>query len=171
MAGRHRKGATAERLFFTIIRWSQLTSSVVLRHRWSETLDAANPIPEPARSRSCRTARMINTIVCELEFVRISGSVMLVGYKRSPTSWMWLEREFTDRKVRSSNLTSASQLPLSRVGQPGSIPALVLHSGSRAARHRKGTTSEGFFPLLKPLGVSSSGCMAVLLVRNPAEQL
>ncbi|KER30130.1 hypothetical protein T265_03391 [Opisthorchis viverrini] len=37
----------------------------------------------------------------------------------------WLEREFTDRKVRVSNLTSATQLPLSRLGQPGSIPALL----------------------------------------------
>ncbi|KAG5452702.1 hypothetical protein CSKR_102129 [Clonorchis sinensis] len=41
--------------------------------------------------------------------------------------WLkWLEREFTDRKVRGSNPTSASRLPLSRLGRPGSIPALVL---------------------------------------------
>ncbi|KAG5447579.1 hypothetical protein CSKR_101346 [Clonorchis sinensis] len=38
----------------------------------------------------------------------------------------WLEREFTDRKVRCSNPTSASQLLLSRLGQPGSVAALVL---------------------------------------------
>ncbi|KAG5445182.1 hypothetical protein CSKR_103355 [Clonorchis sinensis] len=38
----------------------------------------------------------------------------------------WLEREFTARKVRGSIPTSASRLPLSRLGQPGSIPALVL---------------------------------------------
>ncbi|KER30515.1 hypothetical protein T265_03123 [Opisthorchis viverrini] len=38
----------------------------------------------------------------------------------------WLEREFTDRKVRGSNPTSASRLPLSRLGQPGSIPALLI---------------------------------------------
>ncbi|KAG5450326.1 hypothetical protein CSKR_110185 [Clonorchis sinensis] len=50
-------------------------------------------------------------------------------------SWTkWLEREFTDRKVRSSNPTSASRLPLSRLGQPGSIPALVLPSGGMAVR-------------------------------------
>ncbi|KER24316.1 hypothetical protein T265_08001 [Opisthorchis viverrini] len=40
----------------------------------------------------------------------------------------WLERGFTDRNVCGSNLTSASQLPLSTLGQPGSIPALVLPS-------------------------------------------
>ncbi|KAG5450620.1 hypothetical protein CSKR_101782, partial [Clonorchis sinensis] len=54
----------------------------------------------------------------------------------------WLTREFTDRKVRGSNLTSASRLPLCRLGQPGSIQALVLHSGGMAARHRKGATAE-----------------------------
>ncbi|KAG5440993.1 hypothetical protein CSKR_109688 [Clonorchis sinensis] len=62
------------------------------------------------------------------------------------TRWpKWLEREFTDRKVRGSNPTSASQLPLSRLGQPGSIPALVLPSGGMAARHRKGATAKRLF--------------------------
>ncbi|KAG5454567.1 hypothetical protein CSKR_105468 [Clonorchis sinensis] len=46
-----------------------------------------------------------------------------------------LEREFTDRKVRGSNPTSASRLPLSRLGQPGSTVALVLPSGGMAAGH------------------------------------
>ncbi|KER29030.1 hypothetical protein T265_04219 [Opisthorchis viverrini] len=32
--------------------------------------------------------------------------------------------------------------PLSRLGQPGIIPALVLPSGSMAARHWKGATAE-----------------------------
>ncbi|KER22284.1 hypothetical protein T265_14888, partial [Opisthorchis viverrini] len=48
-----------------------------------------------------------------------------------------LERKFTNRKVGLSNSTSASRLLLSRLGQPGSIPALVLPSGSMAARHRR----------------------------------
>ncbi|KER26326.1 hypothetical protein T265_06376 [Opisthorchis viverrini] len=42
---------------------------------------------------------------------------------------MWLERKFTARKVRGSNPTSTSRLPLSRLGHPGSIPALVQPSG------------------------------------------
>ncbi|KAG5443807.1 Scoloptoxin SSD976 [Clonorchis sinensis] len=59
--------------------------------------------------------------------------------------WLkWLEREFSDRKVRSSNPTSASRLPLSRLGQPGSISALVLPSGCMASRQRKGGTAERF---------------------------
>ncbi|KER33137.1 hypothetical protein T265_00840 [Opisthorchis viverrini] len=44
----------------------------------------------------------------------------------------WLEREFTDRKVLGSNPTSASRLPPSRLGQPGTIPALVQPSGGMA---------------------------------------
>ncbi|KER32128.1 hypothetical protein T265_12856, partial [Opisthorchis viverrini] len=57
----------------------------------------------------------------------------------------WLECEFTDRKVRGSNPTSASRLPQSRLGRPGSIPALVLPSGGMAARHRKDAMVERFF--------------------------
>ncbi|KAG5447284.1 Heat shock cognate 71 kDa protein [Clonorchis sinensis] len=57
--------------------------------------------------------------------------------------WLkWLECEFTGRKFHGSNPTSASRLPLSRLGQPRSIPAFVLPSGSMAARHRKGVTAE-----------------------------
>ncbi|KER21416.1 hypothetical protein T265_10259 [Opisthorchis viverrini] len=37
---------------------------------------------------------------------------------------LWLERDFTDRKVLDSNTTSASRLPLPRLGQPGNIPAI-----------------------------------------------
>ncbi|KAG5445405.1 V-type proton ATPase subunit C 1-A [Clonorchis sinensis] len=55
-----------------------------------------------------------------------------------------LECGFTDRKVRNSNPTSASRPPLSRLGQPDSIPALVFPSGGMAVRHRKGATAERF---------------------------
>ncbi|KER26749.1 LOW QUALITY PROTEIN: hypothetical protein T265_13936, partial [Opisthorchis viverrini] len=54
------------------------------------------------------------------------------------------EREFTDRKVRGSNLTSACRIPLSRLGRPGSIPPLVPPSGM-AAKRRKGAAAERFF--------------------------
>ncbi|KER25284.1 hypothetical protein T265_07225 [Opisthorchis viverrini] len=60
--------------------------------------------------------------------------------------WLkWLGRKFTDRKVRGSNSTSASRLPLSRLGQPDSTPAPVLPSGGMAVKHRKGATAERFF--------------------------
>ncbi|KER27701.1 hypothetical protein T265_05327 [Opisthorchis viverrini] len=56
--------------------------------------------------------------------------------ERLGAGWLkWLERQFTDRKVHDSNPTSNSRLPLSRLGQPGSVPALVLPSGSMAAWH------------------------------------
>ncbi|KER26547.1 hypothetical protein T265_13982, partial [Opisthorchis viverrini] len=45
-------------------------------------------------------------------------------------------------KVCGTNPTSASRLPLSRLGQPSSIPALMQPSGGMAAMHRKGVTAE-----------------------------
>ncbi|KER26038.1 hypothetical protein T265_06617 [Opisthorchis viverrini] len=47
----------------------------------------------------------------------------------------WLKREFTDRKVRGSNPTSATRLPLFGLGQPGSSPALLPSSCGMAVRH------------------------------------
>ncbi|KER23690.1 hypothetical protein T265_08496 [Opisthorchis viverrini] len=46
----------------------------------------------------------------------------------------WLKREFTDYRVRGSNLTSAFRLPLTMFGRPGSIPALVQPSGGMACK-------------------------------------
>ncbi|KER33661.1 hypothetical protein T265_00547 [Opisthorchis viverrini] len=60
-------------------------------------------------------------------------------------------------KVRRSNPTSATRLPLSRLGQPGSIPALVVPSGGMAARHRKGATAERFTPAPSPARQNASG--------------
>ncbi|KAG5445308.1 hypothetical protein CSKR_105793, partial [Clonorchis sinensis] len=79
-----------------------------------------------------------------------SGSISAIDIDRSPFPILspakrmdqWLERKFTDRKVCGSNPTSASRLPLSRLGQPGSIPALMLPSGGMAVKHRKGVTAE-----------------------------
>ncbi|KAG5444114.1 hypothetical protein CSKR_101599 [Clonorchis sinensis] len=75
------------------------------------------------------------------------------------TRWLkWLEREFNDRKVRGSKPTSASasRLPLSRLGQPDIIPALVLPSGGVAARHRKGITAEQFIRLSRQTNSSTT---------------
>ncbi|KAG5442530.1 hypothetical protein CSKR_108725 [Clonorchis sinensis] len=47
----------------------------------------------------------------------------------------WAKHGLTDQKVCGSNPASASQLLLSRFGQPGSISALVHHSNGMAARH------------------------------------
>ncbi|KAG5443898.1 hypothetical protein CSKR_100851 [Clonorchis sinensis] len=54
------------------------------------------------------------------------------------------KRGFTDQKVRGSEPTSASRLTLSRLGQIGSIPNLVLPLDSMVARHRKDVTAEQF---------------------------
>ncbi|GAA56009.1 hypothetical protein CLF_109635 [Clonorchis sinensis] len=58
----------------------------------------------------------------------------------------WLEREFTDRKIRSLNPTSVCRLLLSRLRQPGSIPALVLPLDGMAVRHQKNATAERLRP-------------------------
>ncbi|KER25540.1 hypothetical protein T265_14189 [Opisthorchis viverrini] len=80
----------------------------------------------------------------------------------------WLEREFTDRGVRGSNLTSASRLPLSRLGQPGSTPALVLASGGMSARHRKGVTAERLFSQVISLEPS---CLLVIQVSSLSRRI
>ncbi|KAG5452074.1 hypothetical protein CSKR_111114 [Clonorchis sinensis] len=68
-----------------------------------------------------------------------SKVLFLVWFVSLGARWSkWLEHEFTDRKVRGSNPTFASRLPLSRLGQPGNIPALVPPSGGMVVRHRKG---------------------------------
>ncbi|KAG5446663.1 hypothetical protein CSKR_112980 [Clonorchis sinensis] len=78
------------------------------------------------RSHLCPSARIL---------MNSSEKREIAGLRFHPSArWFnWLEHEFTDRKVRGSNPTSASQLPLSRLGQPASIPALVLPSGGMAA--------------------------------------
>ncbi|KER25459.1 hypothetical protein T265_07083 [Opisthorchis viverrini] len=68
----------------------------------------------------------------------------------------WLESELINRKVCGSDLTSASRLLLSRLGQPDSILALLLPSDCIAARHRKGATAERFFYTLLSILSSSN---------------
>ncbi|KER33182.1 hypothetical protein T265_00879 [Opisthorchis viverrini] len=51
-------------------------------------------------------------------------------------------------EVCGSSPTSASRLPLCKFGQPGSIPALVLHSGGMVVWHRKGAIAGRFFNLV-----------------------
>ncbi|KER26353.1 hypothetical protein T265_06398 [Opisthorchis viverrini] len=67
-------------------------------------------------------------IICNIDNTRchhravIGITVTLFSFVDKIAQWM--EREFTNRKVCGSNPTSASRIPLSRPGQPGSIPAL-----------------------------------------------
>ncbi|KAG5446186.1 hypothetical protein CSKR_106080 [Clonorchis sinensis] len=56
----------------------------------------------------------------------------------------------TGDEMAQMNPTSAPRLPLSRLGQPGSILTLMLPSGGMATRHRKGATAERFlFPFFQ----------------------
>ncbi|KAG5447131.1 hypothetical protein CSKR_110892 [Clonorchis sinensis] len=77
------------------------------------------------------------------------SSIIINSFQWKLMRWLWLEREFTNGKVRGSNPTSAYRLPLSWLGQLGSIRALVLPSGGMAVRHRKGATAEPFLYFLE----------------------
>ncbi|KAG5452387.1 hypothetical protein CSKR_100803 [Clonorchis sinensis] len=80
--------------------------------------------------------------VTEAEFLTFLHPHKAVAYTQgSNLRLRWLEREFTDWKIRGSNPNSASRLLLTRLGRPDSISALVLPSGGLAARHRKGATA------------------------------
>ncbi|KAG5441065.1 hypothetical protein CSKR_105653 [Clonorchis sinensis] len=89
-----------------------------------------------------RSSRKVLSFFSNEQFACGGFTTTSTGQHRVNERPKWLERELTDRKVRGSNPTSASRLPLSRLGQPGSIPALVQPSGGMAVRHRKGATAE-----------------------------
>ncbi|KER28264.1 hypothetical protein T265_04866 [Opisthorchis viverrini] len=71
-------------------------------------------------------------------------SMMMMRDMLVPLGPKWLEREFTVWKGRGSDPPSASRLPMSRLRQPGSIPAHVPPSCGMAARRRKGATAGWF---------------------------
>ncbi|KAG5451707.1 hypothetical protein CSKR_102878 [Clonorchis sinensis] len=79
----------------------------------------------------------------------LSGSNKICLSRRYP-------HEFTDRKVRDLNPTSASRLPLSRREHPGSIPPLVLPSGGMALHSSKLTELYDSEALLSSFGVAVS---------------
>ncbi|KAG5455335.1 hypothetical protein CSKR_104982 [Clonorchis sinensis] len=78
---------------------------------------------------------------------KLNGKTSIAYILGYISSWMaqWLGREFIDRKVRGSNPTSASRIPVTRLAQPCSIPALVLPTGGAAVRHRKSAIADRFF--------------------------
>ncbi|KER23080.1 hypothetical protein T265_14717, partial [Opisthorchis viverrini] len=76
----------------------------------------------------------------------------------------WLECEFIGHKVCGSNPISASRLQLSKLGQPGSLPAITLPSGGMATRHRKSVTDERISQL-KHWRVSDLRCKVTLEFR------
>ncbi|KAG5441528.1 hypothetical protein CSKR_109759 [Clonorchis sinensis] len=98
--------------------------------------------PRTFRSVNSRSNHLDHLAQLEFALSNTSKSLMKSLHFRGARWLKWLEREFTDRKVRGPNLTSASRLPLSGLEQPDNIPALVLPSGGMLARHRKGVTAE-----------------------------
>ncbi|KER24479.1 hypothetical protein T265_07846 [Opisthorchis viverrini] len=102
-------------------------------------------IPIPQNSRGRLPLALVNSSdPVKFQMIR-ANCLQLIAQLHRPK---WIEREFTDRKVRGSNLTSDFRLPLSRFGQPCSIPNLMQPSGGMAARHRKGVTAERWYERL-----------------------
>ncbi|KER21750.1 hypothetical protein T265_09989 [Opisthorchis viverrini] len=129
--------------------------SMAVRHRKGVTPERLTYLPSPRKESGSKQGSI-------LHLVR-SNRYNQAHRARRPK---WLEREFTDRKVRGSNPTSVSRLPLSRLGQPGSIPALVPPSVGMVARHRKGATTERLFIIFLINSTSSAG----LLETKPAPE-
>ncbi|KER31525.1 hypothetical protein T265_02290 [Opisthorchis viverrini] len=105
---------------------------VAISHRWRATIQDCRSFwgtPLNSDYAMVRSRLTIKFVVAGHWNNSVSSDVAVSGAR-----WLkWLKREFTGRKVRGSNPTSASRLPLSRLGQPGGIPALVLPSGCMAA--------------------------------------
>ncbi|KER26348.1 hypothetical protein T265_06393 [Opisthorchis viverrini] len=74
--------------------------------------------------------------------------------------------------VRGSNPTSVSRRPLSRLGQPGSIPALVLPSGGKALRLGKGATAERLSKLINKMNdiLRLFSCSGVSISERPHQR-
>ncbi|KAG5453185.1 hypothetical protein CSKR_112746, partial [Clonorchis sinensis] len=133
ITARYRNGATAERFFHQLSRLGKKTSPIISPSALKPIQLIRRSIRVNSRTLESRLDNLgVYRTPCFLRLARFSGA-------RWPK---WSEREFTDRKVRGSNPTSASRLPLSRLGQPDSIPALVQPSGGMAVRHRKGARAE-----------------------------
>ncbi|KAG5454637.1 hypothetical protein CSKR_106028 [Clonorchis sinensis] len=63
-------------------------------------------------------------------------------YRKRGDMAQWSERKSTEQKIRVSNPTPTSRLLLSRIGYPGSIPALVLPSDDVVNEHRRGIKAQ-----------------------------
>ncbi|KER25234.1 hypothetical protein T265_07273 [Opisthorchis viverrini] len=170
MAARHRKGVTAERLqLLPIVNLNQKQLFLFLS---SNTTLHLTEIPSKFGLGSISCSRKASNWLgrSQVFYGYTVRSALWCGSALVGARWpKWLEREFTDRKalatwrypnpranfglrVRGSNPTSASRLPLSRLGRTGSIPALLQPSGGRAARHRKDATVKRFSALVQLCG-------------------
>ncbi|KAG5442915.1 hypothetical protein CSKR_107403 [Clonorchis sinensis] len=84
--------------------------------RLHEGWDTAR-LPKPRQGKSRGRGR-VRTTDLSVTVINSFGKRFIYWGAR----WLkWLEREFTDRKVRGSNPTSVPRLPLFRLGKPGGI--------------------------------------------------
>ncbi|KAG5446187.1 hypothetical protein CSKR_106078 [Clonorchis sinensis] len=92
-----------------------------------------NKIPIPQNAK-CNMLWVLKLRRQNKGYSRILVPYICAGCFQLGARWYkWLESEFVDRNFRGSNPTYASRLSLTRLGQPGSIPALELPSDGMVA--------------------------------------
>ncbi|KAG5446326.1 hypothetical protein CSKR_113481 [Clonorchis sinensis] len=132
---RYRDTLTAHDRFKNTIseRLSSVPGEPPVKTDWC--MEMSRPYKFRNRSHFSRDAKQIYEKTCYSHAASVVSTVTLVVTRSVHIEMaQWLEGKFTDRKVRGSNPTSASRLPLSRVGQLDSIPLLHLPLGSIAPK-------------------------------------
>ncbi|KAG5443317.1 hypothetical protein CSKR_107291 [Clonorchis sinensis] len=125
----------------SLFGWCEIRNIAIHRTHVAENSSTAHDRFRPSWGSSGRRSPRVSVnlmFYLNMFYLKKKGDNQILGEQ-------WLEREFTDRKFRGSSQTSASRLPLSRLGQLDSISALVLPSGGTAARHRKTARAGRFF--------------------------
>ncbi|KAG5447233.1 hypothetical protein CSKR_114253 [Clonorchis sinensis] len=145
MAARHRKGVTAEQ--FVLLTAAAQDCKVAFCVQTIHTvMRASDKLWRPNSPRVCvwrPTPLKLKNRSTVAPFRRLSA----VPTEGGPRAWILpdcptLDRSSRDAEVRGSKPTSASRLPLSRLGQSGIRSALVVPSGGMAAGHRKGASAK-----------------------------
>ncbi|KER25170.1 hypothetical protein T265_07331 [Opisthorchis viverrini] len=77
-------------------------------------------------------------------FSKTSGLIRFLGITAGLTDKIPTLSQGTEQFLTVLATLPSTQTIMLRLGQPGSIPALVLPPGGMAARHRKGVTAERF---------------------------
>ncbi|KAG5449106.1 hypothetical protein CSKR_100240 [Clonorchis sinensis] len=114
---------------FPIPKWDDLELTQWLRRSLTERkVCGSNPIPA-SRVLLSRLGQLDSMSVLLLSADGMTAmpkkDITIERFWGEMAQWLW--REVTDRKVHGSNPTSGSQLPLSRLGQPGtSQPSCFL---------------------------------------------
>ncbi|KER22621.1 hypothetical protein T265_14809, partial [Opisthorchis viverrini] len=107
-------------------RVAEILSRPPAQRMETETKEVASWLQRKVKAFECVPVGVLMKLVeeCGSEWRCANELIIREGDIGTCQLARWLGREFTDQKVRGSNPASDCRLPLSRLGQPGSIPAL-----------------------------------------------